>query len=32
LRILIAMLNSGTLFDSSKACPPQLRVLSEKVA
>ena len=32
LRILIAMLNSGTLFDSSKAGPPQPRLLSGKVA
>jgi hypothetical protein len=32
LRILIAMLNRGTLFDSSKACPPQPPLLAEKVS
>ena len=32
LRILIAMLNSGTLFDSSKAGPPELPLLPERVA
>jgi len=32
LRILIAMLKTGTLFDCSKARPPQANPLSEKVA
>jgi hypothetical protein len=32
LRILIAMLNSGTLFDPSKTRPPQAGAPSEEVA